>query len=68
MKKIEFRAGSTLEQCYAKIKSEAIRSGEVVCGEFNGTLMRSDAPLAEFYRNTTRSATRMSQALVPTIS
>lgn len=50
MKKIEFRAGSTLEQCYAKIKSEAMRSGEVVCGEFNGVLMRSDVPLAEFYR------------------
>lgn len=49
MKQIKFRPGASINQCYAQIKAEAARCGEVVCGEFNDVTMRSDMSLEEFY-------------------
>lgn len=49
MKTIEFNPGASIESCYVRIKKESLRCGDVVCGEFNGTIMRSDEPLRLFY-------------------
>lgn len=49
MKTIEFNPGASVESCYVRIKKESQRCGDVVCGDFNGTLMRSDEPLRLFF-------------------
>lgn len=50
MKTIKFNPGASLESCFAKIRMESQRCGEVVCGDFNDILMRSDEPLSVFYQ------------------
>lgn len=48
MKTIEFNPGTSLESCYKKLKTEAEQCGDVVCGEFNGTMMYSNESLENF--------------------
>ena len=50
MKTIKFNPGTSLESCYKKLQEESFRCGDVVCGDFNDTLMRSDEPLRLFYQ------------------
>lgn len=49
MKMIEFNPGASVESCFVRIRKESQRCGDVVCGDFNGTMMRSDEPLRLFY-------------------
>lgn len=49
MKTIEFNPGASVESCFVRIRKESQRCGDVVCGDFNGTMMRSDEPLRLFY-------------------
>lgn len=48
MKMIEFNPGASLESCYKKLKMEAAQCGDIVCGEFNGTMMYSNESLENF--------------------
>lgn len=49
MKTIEFNPGASIESCFARLRIESQNCGDVVCGDFNGTIMRSDESLRIFY-------------------
>lgn len=50
MKTIEFNPGASIESCFARLRIESQNCGDVVCGDFNGTIMRSDESLRIFYQ------------------
>ena len=67
MKTIVFNPGASLESCYKKLKTEAEHSGEVVCGEFNGTMMYSNESLENFMAIHFKSASNRMKDVTPTI-
>lgn len=50
MKAIGIICGTKLEDAYQILTNEADRCGDVCYTDFNGTVMRSDQPLEEFYQ------------------